>query len=94
MSYTYEYNTKPNLCYYVNLNTYTKGKFGNTNFNPPLTDPIVKTNVSYQMNNYNSLGGNYPQNCSHNTKNFVSYPYLGSAYKKPICEICSVSDCK
>lgn len=89
MSYTYEYNTKPNLCYYVNLNTYTKGKFGNTDFNPPLSDPIKKDIVSFQMSNYNSLRSkSVPINPIDNYQSF------GNSYNDPICELCSKSDCK
>ena len=51
---SYEQN-KPSISYYVNLATYTTGYFGNTNFNPPLSDPIPKTIVSYTMNNYDSF---------------------------------------
>ena len=88
----YTYNQPSPICYYVNLNTYTKGKFGNTNFQPPLTQPIVKTKVSFDMSNYNSLS-DPSRTCSHNTNNFISYPLLGSAYQKPICNICSINDC-
>jgi len=76
----------PSFCYYVNLNTYTKGKFGYTDFKPPLSDPIIKTKVSYNMNNYNSL--------TNADKSEFNYSLFASAYHKPICEICSVNDCK
>ena len=85
MSYT---RNSPSICYYVNLNTYTKGKFGYTDFNPPLTDPIIKNKVSYDMNNYNSLTN------SDKSSNEFNYALFNSAYHKPICEICAVNDCK
>jgi len=88
---SYEHS-KPSICYYVNLNTYTKGKFGNTNFTPPLTDPIVKEKISYKMSNYESLTSPLSK-CSHNTKTPDTYSYFGYAYQKPDCEICSISDC-
>jgi len=83
---------KKSICYYVNLNTYTKGKFGNTNFKPPLSDPIVKTTVSYTMNNYESLT-KPASKCSHNIRNYDTYAYFGDAYQKPDCQMCSKSDC-
>ena len=85
MSYV---TSTPTICYYVNLNTYTKGKFGYTDFKVPLSDPIIKTKVSYDMNNYNSLS-----NADKSLKEF-NYALFDSAYNKPICEICSVNDCK
>lgn len=88
---SYESN-KPNITYYVNLNTYTKGKFGNTDFAPPLTDPIKKEKISYIMNDYSSLTLPFSK-CSHNTKNFDTYAYFMDAYQKPNCQICSKSNC-
>ena len=84
---SYEYNIKPNVCYYVNLNTYTKGKFGNTDFNPPLSDPIQKNIISYQLSDYDSLR-------SVQTNPNDNYQYLGNAYKDPNCDLCSKKDCK
>ena len=89
---SYQKNNSASVCYYVNLNTYTKGKFGNTNFNPPLSEPILKDTVSYTMNNYESLGG-HPQMSSMNTNNYRSYPYFQVAYNKPDCNLCTKSDC-
>ena len=89
---SYEQN-KPSLCYYVNLATYTKGYFGNTNFNPPLSDPVPKTIVSYTMNNYNSL--TLPtEKCSQDIKMYQMYAKMADAYQKPDCSICSPSDCQ
>lgn len=39
---------KPSLCYYVNLNRYTKGKFGNTDFAPPLSDQLKNVKLFLQ----------------------------------------------
>lgn len=90
MSYVYN---KPSICYYVNLATYTKGLFGNINFNPPLTDPVPKTIVSYKMNNYESL--TLPvEKCSHNTYSYTTFATFNDAYQKPDCTICSPSNCK
>jgi hypothetical protein len=89
---SYEQN-KPSLCYYVNLATYTNGYFGNTNFNPPLSDPVPKTIVSYTMNNYNSL--TLPvEKCSQDVRIYQTYAKMASAYNKPDCTICSPSDCQ
>lgn len=88
----YVYN-RPSICYYVNLNTYTKGKFGNTNFTPPLSDPIEKRKVIFTMANYDSLI-KPEDSCSHNTSNYISYAYFGGAYNKPVCQLCSTTDCK
>lgn len=92
MNSEYIYN-KPSICYYVNLNTYTKGKFGYTDFTPPLSEPIEKRKVLFTMSNYDSLL-KPKQNCPHNTSEYVNYAYLGYAYNKPVCELCSTSDCK
>ena len=87
---SYVYNTRPNLCYYVNLNTYTKGKFGNTDFNPPLSDPIEKNIISYNLSDYNSLSG-LKRVLDVNPND--SYQYFGNAYREPNCELCSLKDC-
>ena len=71
---------------YVNLNTYTKGRFGNVNFSPPLSDPIQKDIISYKMNNYNSLSG--PKQSE------VGYTKFKDSYQPPNCEVCSIYDCK
>ena len=84
-------SNKPSICYYVNLNRYTKGKFGNTDFAPPLSDPIEKRKVTFTMANYGSMTD---KPCSHNTYNYISYACLGNAYNKANCEACSLSDCK
>ena len=70
---------KPNITYYVTLDSYTKDRFGNTNFNPPLSQPIEKT-ITYEMNNYNSLSKNTSQ---------TGYTEFKNAYNPPTYEICS-----
>ena len=82
----YVYN-KPSICYYVNLNRYTKGKFGNTDFAPPLSDPIEKRKVVFAMPNYDSM---YKPDVP--TDN--NYSLFNNAYNKPNCKVCSLSDCK
>jgi hypothetical protein len=89
---SYEQN-KPSISYYVNLATYTTGYFGNTNFNPPLSDPIPKTIVSYTMNNYNSL--TLPvEKTSQDVRTYITYAKMASAYQKPDCSVCSPSNCQ
>lgn len=89
---SYEQN-KPSISYYVNLATYTTGYFGNTNFNPPLSEPIPKTIVSYTMNNYNSL--TLPvEKSSQDVHTYITYAKMANAYNKPDCSVCSPSNCQ
>ena len=84
---------KPSICYYVPLQQYTQGKFGNTDFNPPLSQPIEKRKVTYIMPTYDTITKPRDQ-CSHNTSNDITYSYFGYAYNKPDCSVCSKNDCK
>jgi hypothetical protein len=86
MSYTY--NNKKNVTYYVNLNNYTKGRFGNTNFIPFLSDPIEQNVISYNLDDYDSL---IKKDKTVNKND--NYACFTNAYQKPICEICS-KNCK
>jgi len=92
---TYQYNTYNGPCYYVNLNTYTKGKFGNTNFTPPLCEPLKKDVVSYVMPNYMSMSHPAKEvifDQKFNTEEqpaFNSYPIMKDAYNAPDCSVCS-----
>jgi hypothetical protein len=80
---SYEANTKSHITFYVTLNNYTKDQFGNTNFNPclsePVSTPIVKP-IEYGMMNYNSLSKKTSDS---------GYTEFKSAYNPPNCEICS-----
>ena len=87
MSYTY--NNFKDTTFYVNLNTYTKGKFGNTNFNPPLSDPIEKNVISYQLSDYDSL---IKKDRTINPND--NYACFLNAYHDPICDVCSKKSCK
>lgn len=98
---SYKYNTPSNTpCYYVDLNTYTKGKFGKTDFTPPLCQPIVNMTISYKMPNYASLYHPMTPFASEEKYKYLekpllcSYPYMNTAYNLSDCSVCSPSNCQ